>query len=380
MKKKKLILFINHAAFFISHRLNIYLEAKKRGYDFMLITGKGSSKKMEKYALNLIENYKIPHVILDFNSFEFNLLKELRVISKLKKTISQYNPDIVHCVAPKPNLYGGLVCNFLKIKNTVISFSGMGFLFTGDLSLINKIKKILYQILLRYIFSNKKLTIICQNKYDYNFFKNKFNLKNNIKLIKGGSGININKYYKIKPKNYKNIVFSGRIVENKGVNEFILAAIKIKKNFPDWNFLIYGAKDYLSHDQIDLELFNKAIKNKDILYKGFETNIKKILKNTSIFCLPSYREGMPKSVMEASAAGIPSVVSDAIGSRDSILPNKTGLLFKNKDYNDLILKLEKIIKNKKLRNFFSKNAKKHARDNFSINEVTKNIFKIYEKR
>jgi glycosyltransferase involved in cell wall biosynthesis len=87
---------------------------------------------------------------------------------------------------------------------------------------------------------------------------------------------------------------------------------------------------------------------------------------------------MPKSVMEAAAAGIPCVVSDAIGAKDSIINNKTGLLFKNKDYNSLILKIEKLIKSQKLRKLFSINAKKYANENFSIDKVTKEIFKIYE--
>jgi hypothetical protein len=100
---------------------------------------------------------------------------------KLKKILTEYNPDIVHTAAPKTNLYGGLVCNLLKIKKNIISFSGMGFLFTGNLSLINFVKKILYEICLKYIFSNKNLIVICQNRYDINFFKQKYYLKKNIK-------------------------------------------------------------------------------------------------------------------------------------------------------------------------------------------------------
>ena len=88
---------------------------------------------------------------------------------------------------------------------------------------------------------------------------------------------------------------------------------------------------------------------------------------------------MPKSVLEASAAGIPSVVANTIGCREAVIHNKTGLLVKSKNYKDLSLKIEMLIKNKNLRNFFSKNGKKMVKTNSSLELVTKKIFNLYEK-
>ncbi len=376
--KKKILFLCNHASFFISHRLNIYLEAKKRKYDFLLVTGKSSSIEMEKKALKVIKKKKIPHKILNFNSYKLNLFNDFSSILKLKNIISKYEPDIFHTVAPKTNLYGGIVSNFSKIKLTIISFSGMGFLFSGNLSFVNLVKKFFYTKILSFIFLNKKLKVIVQNKDDYLFLKEKYNLRDRVKLITGGSGIDLNKFNKLKIKKNKNIVFSARLVKNKGITEFINAAILLKKIYPDWNFLIYGAKDYLSHDEFNLNNFKELIKNKIIFYKGYKENVASILQNSCIFCLPSYREGMPKSVLEASAAGIPSVVTNTVGCKEAIINNKTGLLVKLKDYKDLSLKIEMLIKNKNLRNSFSKNAKKFARINSSLKLVTKKIFNLYE--
>ena len=86
---------------------------------------------------------------------------------------------------------------------------------------------------------------------------------------------------------------------------------------------------------------------------------------------------MPKSTLEALASGIPIVTSDAIGCRDSVIPNKTGLICKTGSYKSLASKIEKLITNPKLRKKFSINAKKYAKNNISINNVTKNIFKVY---
>ena len=112
--------------------------------------------------------------------------------------IKKYKPDIFHTVAPKTNLYGGIIAIFSKVKLTIISFSGMGFLYSGNLTLINLIKKFLYSKILKIIFLNKKLKVIVQNKDDYFIINNKYNLKKRVKLIKGGSGINLNKFNKLK--------------------------------------------------------------------------------------------------------------------------------------------------------------------------------------
>ena len=378
MKKKRIIVFSNHVAFFLSHRINIFYEAQKRGYDFLLITGRESSKNMERESLKKIKKLKIRHKVFNFNSYSLNILNDIRSIFQILMIVGKLRPDIFHTVAPKPNLYGGLISKVLNLDYTVISFSGMGFLYTGNLSLLNYIKKIFFEIFLRIIFTNKKICIIVQNKSDYQLLKNKFNIKNNIKLIKGGSGIHLDKFLKIKRIKNKNVVFSARLVLTKGIGEFIIAAKILKRKYPEWNFLIYGTNDYKSNDNFNIKDFSKEIKEGIIEYKGYTTNLLKILKNTEIFCLPSYREGFPKSILEASASGIPCVVSNSIGCRESVINNKTGLLFKNKDHNDLIKKISFLIENPKKRSEFSKNARNSVKKFASIKTVTKEIFKIYE--
>jgi|MDSW01.2.fsa_nt_gb glycosyltransferase involved in cell wall biosynthesis len=376
--KKKIIVFANHVAFFISHRLNIFIEAKKRGYEFLLITGKKSSGIMEKKSLNKIKKYKIQHKTINFNSYSFNILNDLMSIIKILIIIKKFKPDILHTVAPKPNLYGGIIAKFLNLKFTVVSFSGMGFLFTGNLSIVNYIKKFFFEALLHYVYLNKKIYTIVQNKDDLNFLRKKYDLKKNIQLIKGGSGVNLKKLTKIKRNKTKNIVFSARLVKSKGIVEFIKAAIKLKKTYPEWNFHIYGASDYKSNDNFYLNNFKDEIKKRIIEYKGYTTNLNSILKNSEIFCLPSYREGMPKSILEATAVGIPCVVSNAVGIKESIINNKTGLLFKNKDYKDLARKISYLIDNPKKRREFSKRGKLFVKEFASIKNVTKKIFHIYE--
>ena len=172
---------------------------------------------------------------MNFNSYNFNIINDSYSIIHLSNIIKKYKPDIFHTVAPKTNLYGGIVAIFSKVKINIISFSGMGFLYSGNLTFKNLIKKFLYSKILNIIFLNKKLKVIVQNKDDYYLIKNKYDLNKRVKLIKGGSGINLSKFNKLKVIKSKNIVFSGRLVKNKGITEFINAALLLKKKYPDWS-------------------------------------------------------------------------------------------------------------------------------------------------
>ena len=257
----------------------------------------------------------------------------------------------------------------------------MGYLYTEkqyNLSLL--IKKFLFDKLLSFIFSKKKKKIIVQNNHDYLLLKKKFNLsKKNLIHITGGSGINIKKFSQIKRKKTKNIVMVSRILKNKGVIEFFKASQLLKLKYPDWKFKMIGSSDYNSPDKISRETIEYYQKKKIIIFEGYKKDISKILSKTEIFCLPSYREGMPKSTLEALAAGVPVVTSDAVGCKESILPKKNGLLCKKKNYKSLANQIEKLITQPEMRKKFSINAKNYAKRNFSISDVSKKIYNVYDE-
>ena len=169
-----------------------------------------------------------------------------------------------------------------------------------------------------------------------------------------------------------------RIVANKGINEFLNSAKILKKKYPDWKFLIVGGSDYKSPDTINKNYLNEFKKKKIVSIYDYKSNVIKFYENAEIFCLPSYREGMPKTILEASSCGLPVVTTDTVGCRDSIINNFSGLLCRPYDHNDLANKIETLIKDKKLRKRLGKNGKVYAKSNFAINKVTNKIFNLYK--
>jgi glycosyltransferase involved in cell wall biosynthesis len=381
MFKKKIVFLSNHAAFFCSHRLNLFFEAKKRGFDFHLIFGSGSSKIMEKNALSKIKKLKIQHSRFNFNA-NYGFIKNFIALIKIFFFIRRYRPDILHSASPFANFFATIIAIFYYKTKLVLSVSGMGYLYTANLSIIEKFKKKIFEIF--FIIFLKKINykaIIVQNKNDYNYFNKILKLNfSNIFLIKGGSGVDPRYFKKIKIiKNNRNVLMLSRIVRSKGVCEYLEAAKILKKKYPDWNFNLVGPIDYSTPDKIDLNYFNYFLRNKIINYLGYAKDSLVFYKKAEIFCLPSYREGMPKTVLEASAVGLPIITTNVVGCKESIVINKNGLLCKKKNYKDLSKKLEILIKDRKLRNRMKVFSKIYAYKYYRVNKVTETIFGLYEK-
>ncbi len=359
--------------------MNIFREAKKRNIKFKLVFGNAASKSMDFFAIKKLKKEKVSFLKLDYSHNSINLFKDTKSIFKIKKMVNLYRPTIIHSASPKANLISSIISKITKTDKLVLSISGLGYLFTNQKKFFfSSLKSNIYLLILKFCIKNQNKKIIVQNKEDYKFIKFKLNLKRKeIFLIKGGSGVNLSEFENLKKNQTKNISMISRIVSNKGVKEYLKSAEILKTKFPNWNFILLGSKDYKSPDQIDVKFLNYFTKKKIVKIFNFKDNIKEILKNTEIFCLPSYREGMPKAVLEALSAGIPVVTTNVTGCKDSIINNYNGLLCRPFSHIDLANKIEKLVLNKSLRNRLSKNAKYYAKKNFSINDVTNNIYRIY---
>jgi glycosyltransferase involved in cell wall biosynthesis len=352
--KKKIAYIINHSAFFYSHIYVIANKARKKNYSVKLFCGEAGSKEMDDYANKKLADHKIKISKHSFKSSGINVFSEFKGFLQLLKSIKNFQPDIIHCATPKGILFGGFVCKLLRVKSLVIFNSGMGY------------------------HKNKK--IVVENKYDYNLLKKNYNLIDNELNLVCGSGINLNKFKLIKKKkSSKIILFPARVIKEKGIEEFIYAAKLLKKKYPDWKFLVAGAIDYDKNSNYSINKLKNFNNKNQVKFLGYVKNMNALYQKTSIVCLPSYREGFSRTLQEAAAFGIPIVTSDVIGCRDAIIPGKTGLLCKPRNYKSLQSKLENLILNKKKRLKFGSNGRKLAEKEFNLKKVLNINISIYEK-
>ena len=377
INNKKIAYIINHVAFFESHILPIAKLAKKK-FKIVLFCGESASIEMEKYALKSLKKNKISIVKKNFSSTSINIFKELIALVSLIISVKKFQPDIIHCATPKGILIGGLVSYFLKIKSLVIFNSGMGFMFSNKLNFFHQSAKNIYIFILQKIImkhSNKK--IIVENYDDYKYLKKKYFLNNKEIDLVNGSGVDLSKFKKIDISKNKLVLMPSRVLKEKGINEFVIAANNLKRKYPDWLFVVAGSLDYRKQSDFSFEELTSLKKNESVKFLGFVKNMIKIYKKASIVCLPSYREGFSRTLQEAAALGIPIVTTNVIGCKNAIIPGKTGELCKVNNPKSLEVKLEFMIKHSKKRILYGKNGRLFAEKNFNVNKVLNKNLKIY---
>ncbi len=378
MKYRKILYVINNINFFISHRLEIALEAAKKGYDISIVCGKEDTNNLND--LKRLKNLGIEIKYCAYQSTGLNPFRELKGLLQAYKYTKSFKPDIIHCISPKGILYGGILSLSIKIRKVVLAFSGFGFMYTqnkGEFNFIRYLLSSIYSIILKLILNQKSLIrIIVQNTDDLNTISKFQNKKNNITLIPG-SGVNLRRFKNSYETKEKIVLFPARVLRDKGIFEFINASTVLSNLYPNWDFIVAGDLYSSNPSAVNISTINKWKDRTKITFLGHVKNIEEYFHRAAIVCLPSYREGMPKALLEAAAASCAIITTDTIGCREAIIPNKTGLLVKVGDSEDLKMALEELILNDEIRKKFSKNGRKLAEQKYSVEFVVKKTLDIY---
>ena len=366
-KNKRILFLVNHDWFFTSHRLPIAIECVKQKYDVHL--GSNFSESKDIYLKNGIHTHQINISRTSINPFK-SLLELLEII----KLFSKVRPDIVHLISHKPMIYGCLASLLFNKIKIVSSVSGLGYVFS-DKKLTSLIIKNLILNLYKLCFYRKNVRVIFQNSFDRDIFQKITNLKKQQILMIPGSGVKISDYeFKPIQEGRPNILFAGRLIHSKGLNEFVKAA-KLNRNA---NFLIAGKVDSESKDFISINQIKSWTQNNNVEYLGFSTNVRELIYKASIVVLPSYYgEGLPKILIEASACGRPIITTYNHGCLAAIDQYKTGLAVPAKDYFSLSQAIDYLLSNRYLLEQMGLNARKKAEKLFNIDNVINAHINVY---
>lgn len=365
---KKILFIVNVDWFFISHRLPLAIEALKKGYEVHIACGI-TDKKEYLESLGLIVHP------LNLSRSSTGIKSEIKVFSEIYKILKELNPNITHFVTIKPVLYGGIASRFLSIQKKVFSISGLGFIFIKQ-GFKASIVRILIKTMYRFALGGGKSHVIVQNPDDKIVVNSIVSVP--ITLIRG-SGVDLSQYEYIEENN-KNVKVSMacRLLKDKGVFEYIEAAKILKQKLSNIEFELYGDIDIHNPASLTNDDIEKIKKDGLVNVYGFSSDIVKVFSTSNIIVLPSYREGLPKVLIEAASCGRAVVTTDVPGCRDAIEPNITGLLCEVKDSKSLAEKIETLIIDNNLRNSMGKAGRKLAEKEFDIKKVIEKHFEIYE--
>lgn len=335
---------------------------------------------MIKFELHLYFHilYHLPHPFDEPKLKDEKLHLHQYNLNYLYHLIKSINPEILEFFTIKPVLYGGLVSKLLKIPKKVFYITGLGYVFMASGFkgfIVRNFVKSLYKLSI----SGKTNTIITENIYDKELI-NSLNIVNDkqIKIIRG-AGVNLSNYcYKLENSTLR-VSMACRLLKDKGVFEYIEAAKIIKQKLPNVEFELYGDIDIHNPASLTNDDIEKIKKDGFVNVYGFSSDIAKVFSASNIIVLPSYREGLPKVLIEAAACGRAVVTTDVPGCRDAIEPNVTGLLCKVKNSKSLANMIEKLIIDENIRNNMGKEGRKLAEQEFDIKKVVKKHFDIYER-
>ncbi|MEO0206479.1 MAG: glycosyltransferase family 4 protein, partial [candidate division WOR-3 bacterium] len=255
---------------------------------------------------------------------------------------------------------------------------GMGYVFTETSlkkRLVRIITKFMYKIAL--IYSNHTFF---QNTEDYDYF-----LKNDIINMKRvsvvpGTGVDIEKFKPVLKKSSEKVVFmfSGRLLWDKGVGEFVEAARIIKQKYANTDFWVLGPIDLQNPKGIAPEQLNKWNQEGVVKYLGVTDNIGDYLQKADVIVLPSfYREGIPLSLLEGAACGMPIITTDSCGCREVVKEGENGFLVPIKDVDKLVKAMEEFIKNPKLIIEMGNESRRIAEEKFDSSKIVQMILQKY---
>lgn len=295
-------------------------------------------------------------------------LQDIATLLAYRKLLKQIKPDYYLGFTAKPNIYGGFIAGNLGCK-VINNIAGLGRTFSSS-GFMQSVMQLLYRVGLR-----QSHHVFFQNKDDQAIFENSGLLNNISHSVLPGSGVDTTRFTcKVQSSlgaekvNMKSLVFlfSARLLLEKGIREYIYAAKKLKLLYPDCSFQVLGKYSGTKAELPKSEL-DAALQDETINYLGTTDNVVPVLHTADCFVLPSYyREGVPRSLLEAGSCGLPLITTDSVGCRETVLNGKNGYLVVPRDSNSLFNAMRRMVElSIEQRNAMGLASRNYMVDNFS---------------
>ncbi|SNY51851.1 Glycosyltransferase involved in cell wall bisynthesis [Arsukibacterium tuosuense] len=371
--KKRLLYIVNVDWFFISHWLPLARAAKLDGYDVHIAT-----TVTQKTDVMLAEGFTCHEIPI--NRSGTNPLTEIVVAIRIFRLIKSLKPDIVHLMTIKPVIYGGIAARLAKVPAVVVGITGLGFVFINESKKIKILRSIVVK-LYKAVFRHKNIFITFENESDRAVFLQGNIVKPEQAQVVNGAGVDLTNFsHKPEPENPVVITFAARLLKDKGFFEFVAAAKMLKPQCGDSvSFWVVGTPDFVNPASVTQHEIDKLAIEKNVIFHGFRSDMADVLSNSNIVVLPSYREGLPKVLMEAAACGRAVITTDVPGCRHVIIPGKTGLLVPPGHVDALAEAMLQLARNANLRHNFGTQGRVLAEKRFNIVKISTDYLSMYQK-
>lgn len=301
-----------------------------------------------------------------------NPVKDAGTFLTLVRLMRRIKPDMVLSYAIKPVIYGSLAAGWTRVLRSYSMITGLGFVFVNgdaDRGLLRRLVRTLYRLSLKH-----NAVVFFQNPDDLRLFQEEELLGRKTKpVLINGSGVDLERFYYVPPRT-RPVAFLliARLIWDKGVREYVEAARLLKQRYPEVSFQLLGPFDS-NPAAIQERHVTDWTAEGIIEYLGRTDDVRPYIAASSVYVLPSYREGTPRSVLEAMAMGRPVITTDAPGCRETVVPGMNGFLVPVKDAAALAAAMEKFILNPEMIVPMGEKSRQIAEEKYDVHKVNQVI-------
>jgi glycosyltransferase involved in cell wall biosynthesis len=365
----KLAYVVTEDWYFWSHRLPSARAAQAMGYKVVLITRVHSFGERIRAADIDVFNWPVKRGSM-------NVWSEFRSFVALFLLLRAIRPDMVHNIALKPVIYGTIAATLSGVPAVVNSITGFGFLFASNKIIASLTGRVML-VALRRLARMRRVLTICQKKDDADLIFPTGASESQLRIIKG-SGVDIGKFSPSpEPDGPPVAAFVGRMLWEKGVGELVAAAALLVKRGAIVRIVLVGPIDDQNPGAISEETVVGWQREGLVEWRGSQDDIVEVWRRSHIAVLPSYREGLPKALLEAAACGRPVITTDVPGCREVVEHERTGLLVPARDADAIADALQRLASSAELRVAIGAAGRRKVAAEFSDATVIEQISSAY---
>ncbi len=337
----------------------------KQGYEVVGI----SIEPLEEMK-EITEKLGIAYCQVSGNRTGIGVLAGLKMIKQYKKAFKEIKPDYCFLYMSKPVAFGCRAAKKAKVKHINVLINGL-----ENAYYRKGLKDFIVRCVMNmgYRYSSKYAdNVFVQNQDDYNYLlKKRIVLERKLKIL-NGSGVDMEHFIRSKPHKEPVFLMVARLLWSKGIREYLQAISIVKKVYPKIKFMLVGGLDNndeaLSKDELD-----NAIKEYDIEYCGFSSDVRPYINECSVFVLPSYHEGTPRCILEAMATGRAIITTFAPGCRETVEEGVNGFLVPIKDSETLANRMCLLIEDENLRLKMAEESYRICKEKYDVNIINADI-------
>jgi len=369
---RKLLFLVTEDWFFCSHFIDRAKAASEAGFDVLVLANiNKDGGRIKSAGLRLIP--------LSINRRSLNPISSLLTLLQIIRIYFRERPTIVHHVAYKPILLGSIATRMVGVRHVVNALVGGGYIFTSDRPLMRLLRSLI-KLALRITLNRPGSRVVFENADDLSAFVQAKVVSQEHAVLIRGAGVEPSRYQHDGTSSCLSlVVLAARLLWDKGIGEFVEAARILRSRRIPARFVIIGDVDTGNRASIDPETLKSWCKEGAVELWGFRNDIPIVLAQASIACLPSYREGLPKFLLEAMASGLPCVTTDVPGCREAVTNDDNGLLVPARDGKALANAIEKLLLNPELRNRMGQRGRQRVENEFSTTLVVGQTLALYQE-